>query len=117
MMVRLKEIQRKVSLDQFELTRHAVDQTILRGIAITEIREAILSESEIIEDYPDDKYGPSCLLLGVTVSNRPLHLLCSYPSRPLIKIITVYEPDEELWSHFRVRKHVGKEDLSGRDSH
>ncbi len=59
---------------------------------------------EIIEDYPDDKYGPSCLVLGFTVAGRPLHVQCSYPSRPLVKIITLYEPDSGLWIDFRERR-------------
>ena len=28
------------------------------------------SRAEIIEDYPNDKYGPSCLLLGFTQAGR-----------------------------------------------
>jgi len=60
--------------------------------------------AEIIEDYPNDKYGPSCLVLGVTSRGRPLHIQCSYPSRPLVKIITVYEPELEQWTDYRVRK-------------
>jgi hypothetical protein len=76
---------------------------ILRQISITEIREAIGS-AEIIEDYPDDKYGPSCLLLGLTVKGRPLHMQCSYPTRLLIKIITVYESESGEWIEFRVRR-------------
>jgi len=35
-----------------------------RGIRTDEIEEA-LGAAEIIEEYPDDKYGPSLLLLGV----------------------------------------------------
>jgi hypothetical protein len=66
--------------------------------------EAISGGSEIIEDYPEDKYGPSCLILGFTKTGRPLHIQCSYPSRLLIKIITLYEPDPDLWVDFRVRK-------------
>jgi hypothetical protein len=59
---------------------------------------------EIIEDYPDDKYGPSSLVLGFAVAGRPLHVQCSYPSRPLVKIITLYEPDSGLWMDFRERR-------------
>jgi hypothetical protein len=51
-----------------------------------------------------DKYGPSCLILGFTKTGRPLHIQCSYPRRPLIKIITLYEPDQDLWVDFRFRK-------------
>jgi hypothetical protein len=70
---------------------------------LKEIRETI-ADGEIIEDYPDDKYGPSCLILGYTQAGRALHVQCSYPTRPLIKIITLYEPDANLWIDFKVRK-------------
>jgi hypothetical protein len=96
-------IQEKIANEQFELSRHALDRTILRLISIQEIREAI-QRAELLEDYPDDKYGPSCLLLGFTQNGRALHLQCSYPSRPLVKIITIYEPDAAEWIDYRVRK-------------
>jgi hypothetical protein len=96
-------IQHKIAEGQFEFSRHATDRMLLRQISIKEIREAIGS-AEIIEDYPDDKYGPSCLLLGLTVQGRPLHVQCSYPTRLLIKIITVYEPEPSEWIEFRVRR-------------
>jgi hypothetical protein len=70
---------------------------------VAEVEDAITSRSEVIEDYPEDKYGPSCLILGYTKAHRPLHVQCSYPSRPLIKIITLYEPDPGLWIDFRIR--------------
>jgi hypothetical protein len=76
---------------------------ILRHIQIQEVHEAF-ANSQIIEDYPEDKYGPSCLLLGFTVGRRPIHIQCSYPSRPVMKIITLYEPDPSLWIDFRVRR-------------
>jgi hypothetical protein len=49
-------------------SRHA-DQPLHKGHkcpSIAEIEDAIGSRAEIIEDYPDDKYGPSCLILGFT---------------------------------------------------
>ena len=100
----LEEIQNKILQRQYEFSKHAVDQSIIRDISVAEMEEAISGRCEIIEDYPDDKYGPSCLILGFTKAGRPLHLQCSYPSRPLIKIITLYEPDPDLWVDFKVRK-------------
>ncbi len=99
----LEGIQEKISTGQFEFSQHAVDQSIVRRIGVQELREAIAS-GEIIEDYPDDKYGPSCLILGFTQANRPLHSQCSYPSRPLIKVITLYEPDPQRWINLRIRR-------------
>jgi hypothetical protein len=99
----LEEIREKVAQGRFEFTQHAVDQSILRRISVQELREAI-AQGEIIEDYPHDKYGPSCLILGFTQAGRPLHIQCSYPSRPLMKIITLYQPDPHRWIEFKIRR-------------
>jgi len=100
----LEEIRIKIQRRRFEFSKHAVDQSIIREISVPEIEQAMSNRSEVIEDYLDDKYGPSCLILGFTDSGRPLHIQCSYPSRPLIRIITLYQPDPELWIDYRIRK-------------
>lgn len=87
----------------FEFSRHAVDRTIQRHITVQEIKEAIY-DGLIIEDYPQDKYGHSCLILGFTKTQRALHIQCSYPSRPLIKIITLYEPNPDEWKDYKIRR-------------
>jgi len=87
-MALLDKIRDKIAQRQYEFSKHAVDQTIVREISVSELEKAISSQSEVIEDYPEDKYGPSCLILGFTSAGRPLHVQCSYPDRPLIKIIT-----------------------------
>jgi hypothetical protein len=99
----LQAIRDKVASGDFEFSQHAVDQSILRHISVQEVREAI-AVGEVIEDYPNDKYGPSCLLLGFTGAGRPIHIQCSYASRPLIKIVTLYEPDPAQWVDFRQRR-------------
>lgn len=96
-------IQRKFADQQFEFSRHALDQMLLRMISAQDIREAIRT-AELIEDYPNDKYGPSCLLLGFTRTKRALHIQCSHPSRSLVKVITVYEPNLTEWNALSVRK-------------
>jgi hypothetical protein len=101
----IADLQAKVASDQFEFSRHAVDQSILRSILVQEVREAFAT-GEVIEDYPVDKFGPSCLVLGFTSTGCPLHIQCSYPSRPLMKIITLYEPDPDRWISLRTRKGV-----------
>ncbi len=97
------DIRAKVAAGQFEFSRHATDQTVVRHISVQEIREAVAG-AQVIEDYPNDKYGPSCLLSGPTADGRSLHIQCSYPSRPLVKIITAYEPDPAQWTDFQTRR-------------
>ncbi|MDY6910686.1 MAG: DUF4258 domain-containing protein [Thermodesulfobacteriota bacterium] len=103
-MATIEEIRAKFARRQYEFSKHAVDQSIIRDIGVTDVEDAISGQSEIIEDYPDDKYGPSCLILGFTKAGRPLHIQCSYPTRSLVKIITLYEPDPDLWIDLRLRR-------------
>lgn len=100
----LNYIQKKVRNGQYEYSKHAVDQTIIRNISTKEVKEAMLSRIEMLEDYPEDYYGPSCLILGFTKTQRPIHIVCSYPSRSHIKLITVYEPDKSEWINNKTRK-------------
>ena len=90
-------LRHKIADGQFEFSAHATHQAIRRYIPVSEIREALLA-GWVIEDYPDDKYGPSYLILGRAATGRPLHIQCSDPSRPLVKVITVYQPDPNRWN-------------------
>jgi hypothetical protein len=99
----INDLRSKIAANQFEFTRHALDQSIVRGITVQELREAMES-GEVIEEYPQDKYGPSCLIFGMTKSDRPIHIQCSYPSREMIKIITLYQPDPEQWIDYKERR-------------
>ena len=77
---------------------------IKRSIERAEIEEAVLS-GEIIEEYPDDKYSPSCLIYGRSKAGRHLHVQLS-PS-PAVVVITAYEPDETEWVEYRKRRTQG----------
>ena len=100
----LTDIQEKIRSRCYEFSRHAVDQSIHRDISVGELEEALVGDIEIIDDYPNDKYGPSCLVLGFTKLGRALHVLCSYPSRPILKVITIYQPDPAQWVDDRIRR-------------
>ena len=99
----IDDLRSKISQNSFEFSKHAVDQTILRNISVQEMRD-VINNGEIIEDYPDDKFGPSCLIFGVTQIGRPIHIQCSYPSRPIVKVVTVYEPNPDRWIDYKVRR-------------
>ena len=96
-------LKSKIKDDRFEFSEHALDQSIIRFISVREVREAFAT-GELVEDYPDDNRGPSCLILGYTESGRPLHIICSYPSRDIVKIVTLYEPGKDAWIENRYRK-------------
>ena len=99
----LAEIQRQLAAGEFEFSRHAFRRVIERNIRESEIQEAGVL-AEVIEDYPEDKYSPSALLLGFTAAGRPLHLQVSFAAADRVKIITIYEPDAKEWIENRKRR-------------
>ena len=99
----LEQIRNQLSGGDFDFSRHALKRAIERNIGEQEIRQAGATAA-IIEEYPEDKYSPSCLLLGFTEAGRPLHVQVSLADRDLVKIITLYEPLAEEWiEHSRRR--------------
>jgi len=98
-----EQICRQLSAREFEFSRHALKRAVERNISESEIAQ-ISENAEVIEDYPDDKYAPSCLILGFTRQNRPLHIQVSFVDTPMVRVITLYEPDPEEWVEFRKRR-------------
>jgi hypothetical protein len=99
----LEEIRRQLSSGEFEFSRHGFRRAVERDISEQEIREAGAS-AELIEDYPDDKYAPSALLLGFSAAGRVLHFQVSFGDSVFTKIITIYEPDPNEWIEHRKRR-------------
>ena len=99
----LAQVQQDLVAGQFEFSRHAFRRVVERNISEQEIREAG-AHAELIEDYPDDKYSPSALLLGFTAAGRVLHFQVSFAEMVLTKIITIYEPEPNEWIEYRKRR-------------
>lgn len=90
---------------QIIFTEHALDRMNERREVITpsEVRRVIFG-GEIIEDYPEDKRGHSCLMYANTNKDRPLHVVCA-PKEDYLGIITVYVPAPDNWGgDFKTRR-------------
>jgi len=83
---------------------HAVRQMLRPERMIrTEEVQRVIAEGTIIEDYPEDPRGHSCLIPGRGDADRPIHLVCA-PKQDYLAIITAYIPDSGEWAEdFRVR--------------
>jgi hypothetical protein len=102
--------------EYLELVRRRAEQKLLflphairqmshpdRMINTSDVRK-IIFEGEIIEDYPEDARGHSCLMVGYGDAERALHVVCA-PKDEYLAIITAYVPDEEQWdADFRMRR-------------
>ncbi len=99
----LEEVQAQLLAGEFDFSDHAFRRAVERNIGDAEIMEAG-ERASLVEDYEDDKYGPSALVLGFTVAGRPLHIMVSLSDTPLLRIVTLYEPDPEQWEEYVRRR-------------
>lgn len=102
----IQKIQACYKNDAVVFTRHAIDE--MKHEEFGRIYEAEVSEvigsAKIIKEYPDDTPYPSYLIYGRTQVDRPIHLVCAYNDEDeRIIIVTVYEPDPDLWIDFTRR--------------
>ena len=67
-----------------------------RMIAPEEVQTVAIT-GRLVEDYPDDPRGHSCLLLGFGDRGRPIHVVVA-PKDDYLAIITAYVPDPTQWS-------------------
>lgn len=92
MPINIQKIKDAIASDKIKWTEHAAKRLINRRISPNEVLQA-LSNGTIIEDYP----FPSCLVLGCTLQNRKLHIVCSIVTGDILTIITAYQPDFNKW--------------------
>ncbi len=92
----IETIRRKVRAGKYIVSFTHTEKVRLRMIDAEEIEEAIY-EGTIIEPYPDDPRGASCLILGFASGDRPLHVICGKIEEDEILIIAAYEPDPREW--------------------
>jgi len=84
---------------------HAVRQMSRpdRMISVVDVR-SIVERGELVEDYPEDVRGHSCLILGYGMDGTPIHVVCS-PKDDYLSIITAYLPSLQEWEYnFKKRK-------------
>ena len=102
-MVDILKLRNYYLSDNVIMTRHAAERCRQRGIVSKDIRCAVMN-GEIIERYPDDFPFPSCLILGRTAENVPIHV-CISDEGTGGRIITAYFPSREKWqADLRTRK-------------
>lgn len=102
MFTTIKYIRNEVKNETYEISIHADDERLNDELTIEDI-EYVLNNCEIIEKYPSDKRGESCLIYGDTPGSLPVHIVCGKNSLNHLFIITVYIPKMPKWKNPRVR--------------
>jgi hypothetical protein len=89
-------IRTEIEQQSYEISINADNERLADGLTVFQLEEA-LSDCTVIERYPDDPRGESCLVVGLTHEGLPIHIVCGRnPARHLI-LITVYIPTMPKW--------------------
>ena len=93
----IEKINQLVREDKIRWTNHAIIRLFQRNITQEDIQSAILN-GEIIEEYENDYPYASCLVYGINIENKVLHIVCGMNESELW-IITAYYPDNVSWEN------------------
>ena len=75
----LGRVRAQAAAENIRITQHAQQEMAEENITLDEALQAIAT-AQILENYPEHKRGPCCLLNGVTDNERPVHVVCTTDS-------------------------------------
>ena len=99
------KIKHFIKEEKIRWTNHVMVRLLQRNITQSDVEYALLN-GEIIEEYEDSYPYPSCLVYGINLDNKVLHIVCGSNEEELW-IITVYYPDNTEWQNdLKTRKEI-----------
>ena len=103
MALHINELRKLCTDDTIIMTAHVIKRCKERNIDSDSIINVVM-HGEIIKQYENDKPFPSCLLLGMSINDRYLHVVVASDNINL-HIITAYYPNIDEWEpDFKTRK-------------
>ena len=102
-MISIDVLRQLNTANHYMITEHARIRLFERNITIDDVI-CCVENGKIIEQYENDKPFPSCLILGVELKGKYIHVVVSC-NEDYIYLITAYYPDEQLWQdNFKTRR-------------
>ena len=102
----IDEIRQLIREGRYEISIHAQQERLEDDLDVEEIEQAVL-DGELLEEYPNDPRGPSCLV-GGQAEAKPIHVVLGWATRKhlgerILRVITVYIPRAPKWKDLRTR--------------
>ncbi|MBS4829527.1 MAG: DUF4258 domain-containing protein [Firmicutes bacterium] len=99
----IEELRRINVPERIAITEHARIRLAERGITVKDVINCI-ANGEIIEQYENDKPFPSCLVLGMALNDKYIHVVVSSDGE-FIHLITAYYPSiKDFENDLKTRK-------------
>ena len=94
-LLNIETIKKYIADRKVDWTKHCLNRLNQRNILISDVKAAIKT-GKIVEYYYEDYRYPSCLILGYSLDNKMLHIVCGV-SENTVHMITAYYPDFNKW--------------------
>lgn len=91
----VESIRKAFQSGAYRLSLHAQKELLEDRFSVDDL-EGAMAKASLVEDYPNARRGPCCLLSGVALDGRKMHVVATSGSEPLV-VITVYEPTPPRW--------------------
>jgi hypothetical protein len=102
--MKIDDIKMAIQNSWVRITDHTDEEAEADDLTFDEIY-FLVSNGEIIEQYPGDKPYPSSLINGLTFSGDAVHSVWAFNRNSgWAVLITVYRPDPDRWIDFRTRE-------------
>ena len=104
--MKIEDIADAIRQRRLRITDHADEEAEKDQLSYDDIFVSVI-QGEVIEDYPDDKPYPSCLIYGNTSSQEPVHSVWAYNQETRNAVlVTVYRPDKNRWLDWITRRRM-----------
>lgn len=94
--ITLEFICAEIRAQSYELSLHADNERLADHLTIAQVEQVLLN-CQILEDYPDDPRGASCLVIGVAPEGTPVHVVCGRNRSDHLLLVTIYVPTMPKW--------------------
>jgi len=102
----IQDIRNATAERKIQWGQHVLERMVARRVSREDVIY-VLSNGELIEDYPNDRPFPSCLLMAAP-DQQPLHVVAAFdPHTTTVFVVTVYEPDLD---HFEEDRQTRRRD-------
>jgi hypothetical protein len=95
MSITLEFIRLEIETQNYEISLHADNERLNDELSVSQLEQALIN-GKIIEYYPADTRGESCLVCGIS-DNIDIHIVCGKNRQQHLIIITVYIPTMPKW--------------------
>lgn len=100
----IEDIVDAIRNHRIRITDHADEEAQADYLSFDEIFISVF-QGQVIENYPDDRPFPSCLIYGGTFSGTPVHSVWAYNyENRWAVLVTVYRPDPQRWINWCIRR-------------